>query len=116
MQQLLIRVRHCLFAGALILSTTVCAAEPSDEAITVVIKDFVFAPAFLKIRAGQTVTWINSDEEPHAVSANNKAYRSPTLDTGERFSKTFATTGEFSYFCTLHPHMLGKIVVEDAVP
>jgi plastocyanin len=66
----------------------------------------------LAVRPGTTVTWINDDDIPHTVVANDKSFRSPVLDTGDRFSFTFAKAGQFGYFCSLHPHMTGKIVAK----
>jgi plastocyanin len=75
------------------------------------ISNFTFSPSVLKIRVGQTVTWVNDDDIPHAVAATGKAFKSKVLETGERFSFTFAQAGSFAYFCSLHPHMTGTIVV-----
>jgi plastocyanin len=106
-----------MFKKLLLASLILFAASAgATESVVVSIKDFAFVPAVVKIKPGQTITWINSDQEPHAVAANDKTYRSPTLDTGEKFSRAYATAGEFEYFCSLHPHMTGKIVVEAAAP
>ena len=73
-----------------------------------------FEPASLTIAAGTTVTWVNDDESPHTVTDRGRVFRSSALDTKDSFSYTFATPGEFTYFCTLHPMMVGKIVVKPA--
>jgi plastocyanin len=57
------------------------------------------------------VTWINGDDIPHTIAAKDRSFRSKTLDTDGRFSFTFMTPGQYDYFCSLHPHMVGKIVV-----
>src|SRR4051794_39135240 len=105
-----------LAVGLLMVNPAAFSTEGGDSVVIVTIKDFTFEPATVKIKSGQTVVWINSDQEPHAVAANDRAYRSSTLDTGEKYSRKFATSGEFAYFCTLHPHMVGKVVVEHASP
>ena len=86
-------------------------AGPPPAAV-VRIANFTFTPPMLAVRPGTTVTWINDDDIPHTVVANDKSFRSPVLDTGDRFSFTFAKAGQFGYFCSLHPHMTGKIVVK----
>lgn len=83
----------------------------ADEA-KVKISDFSFAPATLTVPAGTTVTWDNEDEEPHLVVDSGKAFTSEALDTGDRYSFTFTTPGKYTYFCSIHPHMVGTIIVE----
>jgi plastocyanin len=89
-------------------------AGAADAAVTVKIDNFTFSPPNLVIAPGTTVTWVNHDDIPHAVVEANKAFRSKALDTDDRFSFTFSSVGEFDYFCSLHPHMTGKIVVKAA--
>jgi plastocyanin len=55
---------------------------------------------------------VNDDDIPHTVVAKNLSFRSKVLDTGDRFSFTFAKPGQFAYFCSLHPHMTATIVVK----
>jgi len=78
---------------------------------TVQIRNFAFTPTVLTIDRGTTVTWANGDDEPHAIVATNQAFHSGALDTNGHYSFTFNTAGEFSYFCSLHPMMRGKIIV-----
>ena len=77
----------------------------------VAIKDYAFAPPALVIAAGQAVTWTNADDSPHQVVAEDKRFRSPALDTGDRFTLTFAKAGTYRYFCSLHPQMVGTVTV-----
>jgi plastocyanin len=60
------------------------------------------------------VTWINADDSPHTVASNTKLFKSKALDTDDRFSFTFTTPGVYAYFCSVHPHMTGTVVVEAA--
>jgi plastocyanin len=85
------------------------AAGPS-----VMIDNFVFGPETLTVPVGTTVTWVNRDDIPHTVVANDKSFKSKVMDTDERFSFTFTKPGEFGYFCSLHPHMVGKVIVKPA--
>ncbi len=94
------------FAG----EATPVAAEPA----TVEIHNMKFNPVTLTIAAGTKVTWVNEDSSPHPVMDKGKVFHSAALDTKDSFSYTFATPGEFTYFCTIHPMMVGKIVVMPA--
>ena len=80
------------------------------------IRQMRFDPPVLTVPVGTMVIWLNEDGSPHTVADRGKAFRSAALDTNERFSYTFTTPGEFSYFCTLHPMMIGKIVVRASGP
>ena len=78
----------------------------------VVIDNFSFSPQTFTVPVGTTVTWTNHDKVGHTVtSADNQFKKSPVLKTGERFSNTFATAGTYSYFCSIHHRMTGKIIV-----
>ena len=99
------------FAAALLLALALPSAARAAE-ITARIDNFTFEPATLTVKAGTTVTWINEDDIPHTVVATNRAFRSKALDTDDKFSFTFTTPGTFEYFCSLHPHMQGSVVVE----
>lgn len=81
---------------------------------TVNIDNFVFGPEALTVTVGTTVTWINRDDIPHNVVATDKSFKSKVMDTDERFSFTFTKPGEYGYFCGLHPHMTGKVIVKPA--
>ena len=91
-------------------AVTPTAATPT----AVEIHDMRFEPAILTITAGTTVTWLNEDNSPHTVTERGRSFRSSALDTKDRFSYTFAAPGEFAYFCTLHPMMVGKVIVKPA--
>ena len=75
------------------------------------IDNFSFAPVALSVCAGSSVTWINQDDIPHNVVSTSQAFKSPVLDTGEKFTHEFSQPGEFSYYCSIHPKMTGKLVV-----
>jgi plastocyanin len=89
-------------------------AAPPGRAVaanTVAIKNFTFAPAAVTVRAGTTVTWKNTDEEPHTVSATGGPFHSGTLNTGATYRYTFTKPGQYRYLCTIHPFMHGTVVV-----
>ena len=85
-------------------------ANATDSTIS--IENFAFSPATLTVPAGSTVTWTNKDDEPHTVTSSENAFTSQGLDTDETFSFTFSTPGTYPYYCKLHPHMTGSIVVK----
>jgi amicyanin len=93
----------------LLLGSAMARAEDAQVAID----NFTFNPSKLTVKAGSTVTWTNHDDIPHTV-ADPPAFRSKALDSEQSFSFTFTTPGTYKYFCSLHPHMTGTIVVEAA--
>lgn len=108
-------------AAAFALAAPAYAAdsqEPSQVAATapdtVTIDNFAFAPAMLTVAPGTKVTWDNKDEEPHTVTSadGGQTFKSPALDTDDKFSFTFDKSGTYKYFCSIHPHMVGTIVVK----
>jgi plastocyanin len=72
-----------------------------------------YNPNLIEIKVGDTVAWINDDSSPHTVtsSSNDRTFDSDVLTRGETFSFTFDKEGQFPYFCTLHPNMVGRVVV-----
>lgn len=87
-------------------------SEAATLQVEVKIDSFAFAPPTITIAAGTTVRWINQDEIPHTVVSGDKSFKSKVLDTHEEFSNTFTTPGTYTYFCSIHPQMKGKIVVQ----
>lgn len=87
-------------------------AAPVAKTQSVAIRMFAFTSPVLTVAPGTTVTWTNVDEDPHTVTANDKSFHSAALDTNDKFSFTFNKPGEYSYYCSLHPHMTGKIIVK----
>ena len=87
------------------------ASAPAPAA-TVHIANFTFTQPTITVRPGTTVTWINDDDIPHTIAAQNLSFKSKVLDTGDKFSMTFAKVGQFGYYCSLHPHMTGRVIVK----
>jgi plastocyanin len=88
------------------------AADSPAASTIVMARDFMFAPAALTVDAGATVTWTNKDDEPHTVVSDAGLFRSGALDTGESFSFKFDRPGTYRYVCSIHPRMVGTIVVQ----
>lgn len=87
-------------------------AQQAPAAAEVKIDNFSFSPATLTVAVGATVTWTNNDDIPHTVVSTDKVFKSKVLDTGEKFTFTFAKAGEYPYFCSIHPKMTGKVLVQ----
>jgi plastocyanin len=107
--------RRTVLCVALVVALVAAAAIPAfaeGAQAKVTIDNFTFAPAEITVSVGSTVTWENRDDIPHTVVEKNKLFRSKALDTGDSYSFTFASAGTYDYFCGLHPHMVGKIIVK----
>ena len=103
------------YSGAIVLMIVAIHGSIASGKVMsneVVIDNFSFRPDKLTVHVGATVTWINRDDVPHTVaSTDKKTIVSPALDTDEKFSYTFTIAGTNDYFCTVHPHMKGSIIV-----
>ena len=78
----------------------------------IVVKNFMFQPTSLTVKVGSTVTWTNMDEEPHTVVSTSGLFRSNGLDTKDSFSFKFDKAGTYTFVCSIHPQMVGKIIVQ----
>jgi plastocyanin len=87
-------------------------AQQAPPAIDVKIDNFSFGPAAITVPVGTTVTWTNRDDIPHTVVSDDKVFKSKVLDTDEKFSYTFSKPGTYPYFCSVHPKMTGKVIVQ----
>jgi plastocyanin len=95
-------------------STSFVKAQERPSTVEVKIDNFSFGPTTLTIPVGTTVTWINRDDIPHTVVSTDdpKIFKSKVLDTDEKFSFTFTKAGTYPYFCSVHPKMTGKVIVQ----
>jgi amicyanin len=109
-KSLFVRPGAVAFGAFLLVAALGSAAHAEDPIVK--IDNFTFNPPTLKVKAGTTVTWTNEDDIPHTVASATKAFKSKALDTGDSYTFTFTTPGNYDYFCSLHPHMTGTIVVE----
>jgi plastocyanin len=99
--------------GAMVAFATVAAEDATKkDANEITIDNFTFTPPELTVAVGTTVKWVNHDDIPHNVINKDKAFRSKALDTDDSYTFTFASAGTFEYFCGLHPHMVGKVIVK----
>jgi plastocyanin len=93
-----------------ILAFGALAAQDATNVIT--IDNFTFSPKELTIAVGTTVKWVNHDDIPHTIVEKKTTFRSKALDTDDSYSFTFTSAGTFDYFCGLHPHMVGQVIVK----
>lgn len=100
--------------GLLLLAATLYPgiARATDAEAT--IDNFTFSPPILTVPVGTKVTWTNRDDIPHTVTDQDhpREVRSPALDTGDSYSRVFTVPGTYRYFCSLHPHMQGTVLVQ----
>lgn len=87
-------------------------AEQKPEMREVKIDNFSFGPGTVTVPVGSTITWTNRDDIPHTVVSTQGVFKSKVLDTDEKFSFTFSKAGSYPYFCSIHPKMIGKVVVQ----
>ncbi len=87
-------------------------AQQKPETAEVKIDNFSFAPGTLAVPVGTMVTWTNRDDIPHTVVSTDGAFKSKALDTDEKFTFTFSKAGSYPYFCSIHPKMTGKVIVQ----
>jgi len=90
------------------------AVQAAANPAAVRIDNFNFTPPALVVAPNTTVTWTNADDTPHTVREKDGKFKSAALDTDDTFSQTFTAPGEYEYFCSIHPRMVGKIVVKPA--
>jgi plastocyanin len=112
---ILVLAARLVIAGALLKSGSAgfaASAEQAPTSMEVKIDNFSFGPAVLTVAAGTSVTWTNRDDIPHIVVSDDKVFKSKVLDTDEKFSFTFTKPGTYAYFCSIHPKMTGKVVVQ----
>ena len=114
-------VWFAMFPAALIIAmvlllagTPSVAANDQSSAANVEVKidNFSFGPQTVTVPVGATVTWINRDDIPHTVVSTDGLFNSKVRDTDEKFSYTFAKAGTYPYYCSVHPRMTGKVVVQ----
>ena len=100
--------------ATLVLGTgkATAADQPAAGSAEVKIDNFSFGPSPLTVAVGTEVTWINRDDIPHTIVSTDGVFKSKVRDTDEKFSYRFTKAGTYSYYCSIHPKMTGKIVVQ----
>lgn len=98
--------------GMLLAPTRAKSDEAKSQATEIRVDNFTFAPATLTVSENRTVTWVNKDDIPHVIASNDGLFKSQALDTDDKFSYTFTKPGTYAYYCSIHPKMQGKVVVQ----
>ena len=109
-------------AASVLFGSVVANAEPAAQSAVnapasapqkITIGNFTFSPATIEVAAGTPLQWINEDDVPHIVVGVEKGspLKSPALDTDDRYAVVLSQPGTYHYFCSLHPHMTGTIIV-----
>jgi plastocyanin len=94
------------------VAVSIPSAAESPDATNVVVKDFKFMPTPLTVKAGSTVTWTNKDDDVHTVVSDTGTFKSGAMDTNDSYSFKFDKPGTYHFTCSLHPRMVGTIVVQ----
>jgi plastocyanin len=102
-------IKSPLMAAAM---TLIWAASEAAAPSNIEVKDFMFSPTTLTVEAGTQVSWVNKDDEPHTVVSDTGLFRSGALDTDESFSFKFDKPGTYHFTCSIHPRMVGTIIVK----
>jgi plastocyanin len=107
-------MRSILFIGVFIAACfgIAAAAQSKSAATEVKIDNFTFTPAEVKVPVGAIVTWTNRDDIPHTVVSTDKVFKSKVVDSDGKYTYTFDKAGTYPYFCSIHPKMTGKVVVQ----
>jgi plastocyanin len=108
----LLLITACLLTVQAFGQSPTSSQGAQSAAVDVKIDNFSFSPATITVPVGTTVRWTNRDDIPHTVVEDKEKFKSKTLDTDEQFSYTFTKPGTYSYFCSVHPKMTGKVVVQ----
>jgi plastocyanin len=102
-------IRLPLMAAAM---AAIWAVSEAATPNSIEVKDFMFTPTTLTVNAGAQVSWVNKDDEPHTVVSDTGLFRSGALDTDESFSFKFDKPGTYHFTCSIHPRMVGTIIVK----
>jgi len=101
-----------LIAASGLRMASAADSSATSSALQVQIDNFSFTPQEIRVKAGTTITWTNRDDIPHTVVSTDRAFKSKALDTDDKFTTTLAKPGTYTYFCSIHPKMTGKVIVE----
>lgn len=99
-------------ATVLILHPTRAKSEDKASPLEVRVDNFTFGPDTLTVPVNSTVTWVNKDDLPHVIASSDGVFKSKALDTDDKYSYTFTKAGTYAYYCSIHPKMVGKIIVQ----
>lgn len=99
-------------AGILVMIPSHARSEDAQAAREIRVDNFSFSPENLTVPINATITWVNKDDVPHVIASNDGVFKSKALDTDDKYSYTFTRAGTYPYYCSIHPKMVGKIIVQ----
>jgi plastocyanin len=106
------------FENSIQQPTTATSSVPSNSTVVKIVANAgsnSYNPNPVEVKVGETVTWINDDSGRHTVtSKDDGVFDSGIMGKGQSFSYTFDKAGEYPYYCTLHPNMVGTVVVTES--
>ena len=105
-------MKYIVLAILLSLHTVGLSQDAKPALVEVKIDNFSFSPATITVSAGTTVRWTNRDDIPHTVVSDDQKFESKAPDTDDQYTYTFTKPGTYPYFCSIHPKMTGKVVVQ----
>jgi plastocyanin len=97
--------------------TTASSSIPSNSTVVKIVANVgsnSYNPNPVEVKVGETVTWTNDDSVIHTATSTDGTFDSGIMRNGQSFSYTFDTVGEYPYYCTLHPNMVGTVVVTES--
>jgi plastocyanin len=111
------RTKYLAMFALTLLTLAIASSQQSVAAdnppVAIKIDNFSFSPQTITVPTGTQITWTNQDDIPHTVVSDDKTtFKSRALDTDEKFSFTFTKPGSYTYFCSIHPKMTAKVIVE----
>ncbi len=108
--QMLITAVDAVVMGA--MEMHIPSLPDTADATEIIVKDIAFNPTPLTVKTGSTVTWTNMDNEPHTVVSDTGAFKSGGMDTNDSFSFKFDKPGTYHFTCSIHPRMVGTVIVQ----
>ena len=107
-----------LVAAVVISTAVLIGAAPATAAVTKTVKIYgsAFSPKSVTITAGDTIRWVNRDNDRHQIYADHGEFVSAILRPNQSFAFTFKAAGTYTYKDELHPKIRGTIVVKGAPP
>jgi plastocyanin len=99
--------------------STASTSGSQNASIVGIKSDKSFDPNPINMKAGDSVTWTNNDNDIHTVTSGSdegpsigQEFDSGTLGEGQSFTHKFENPGTYEYFCSIHPSMVGKVIVK----
>jgi plastocyanin len=113
------RGQIALLASLLLWALAAAGLADTLPAVRVTIHDHAFVPRVIRVKAGQEIVWLNTDQDPHTVTsgssdAGDDRWKSSSLIAdGQTFTLRLKQPGTYPYFCKIHQYedsMHGTIV------